>query len=339
MRTILETEMLLLRPLEASDVKRIVELINTLDVSRWLTVVPYPYTSEDAREFLEIAQAGGVWAICAKGELVGVIGLQNHEFGYWLGKPYWGKGYMSEAAFAVCEEHFSAPKAMPIYSGYFVENERSAAILRKLGFSNLGKPKMTHSAATGQKCPLQKLAMTPEQWHFLHPVRLTSERLIIEPAQISDAEAMFEISRHKSVAENLASFPHPLDMNVIYDKLQFGRWKNAGNGWFIIRTKAQDVVGAIGFYTSSKGVGNTGYAVHPDYWGKGYMSEAVGVFTRFLFDRFGFDYIEAEHFVDNPASGQVMIKNGFEKHGESIGQSKARLEPAPVNIYRLANPN
>ena len=45
--------------------------------------------------------------------------------------------------------------------------------------------------------------------------------------------------------------------------------------------------------------------------------------------------IEADHFDDNPASGAVLRKLGFQELGKGIGKSQARLEPAPVTLYRL----
>lgn len=338
MRAIIETERLRLRPLQTQDLDRIVTLANNLDVTRWLTVVPYPYTHHDAEEFLQIAQNDHVWAVCLLDELIGVIGKHGAEIGYWLGQEYWGHGYMTEAALAIVQDHFSRPSAGVLTSGYFIDNDRSSAVLRKLGFSNLGTPVPTQSAATGTDMPLQKMALTPEQWHFLHPLTLHGDGLVIAPVIFNDADALYEIFKHKKVAENMASFDHPLDMSAINERIETGRWKGAGNGWFKIEDSTENVVGAIGFHTISDGLAGIGYATHPDAWGQGIMTRAVAIFTKFLFARYGFAAIEAEHFVDNPASGKVLIKNGFEKHGESMGKSKARLEPAPVNIYRLANP-
>jgi len=44
---------------------------------------------------------------------------------------------------------------------------------------------------------------------------------------------------------------------------------------------------------------------------------------------------EADHFEDNPVSGRVLRKQGLEKIGEGTGKSAARLEPAPIVLYRL----
>jgi RimJ/RimL family protein N-acetyltransferase len=53
------------------------------------------------------------------------------------------------------------------------------------------------------------------------------------------------------------------------------------------------------------------------------------------FERYDIDAVVADHFADNPASGAVLRKLGFQKTGESTGTSAARLEPAPVIDYLL----
>ena len=78
-----------------------------------------------------------------------------------------------------------------------------------------------------------------------------------------------------------------------------------------------------------------GYFLGRDDWGRGYMTEALSAFLPELFDRFPMNRIVADHFADNPASGRVLQKMGFEKTGEEMGISKARLEPAPLITYAV----
>ncbi len=107
----IETERLLLRPPVPADAPAIARLVGDFEVSRWLAVVPHPYTLEDALEFIE--HISGRWdrAITRDGELIGVVGITT-SLGYWLGQPFWGCGYMSEAAGALVDAWFSfAPAA------------------------------------------------------------------------------------------------------------------------------------------------------------------------------------------------------------------------------------
>ena len=73
-------------------------------------------------------------AITRHGQIIGMIGLDD-ELGYWLAPEYHGKGYATEAARAVLENYFDNPYAAPLKSGYHLGNDRSANVLRKLGFA------------------------------------------------------------------------------------------------------------------------------------------------------------------------------------------------------------
>jgi len=115
-----DTDRLILRTLEKNDLPRLVELIGAWDVARWLAVLPYPYTMQNAEEFysdMENAAACGdpefyANATRADNLLIGGISLHHPprgknaaegdvEIGYWLGEDYWGRGFMTEAARAV----------------------------------------------------------------------------------------------------------------------------------------------------------------------------------------------------------------------------------------------
>jgi len=142
----LETERLLLRPLEASDISRLVPLIGDYEVAKNLSRVPYPYSEDQAREFLEKAALerarGESYAFAATlktdGVLIGGCGVHlkddgMFEIGYWLGKPYWGRGYASEAARRLAGFAFAELKAPVLKARYFHDNPASGHVLKKLG--------------------------------------------------------------------------------------------------------------------------------------------------------------------------------------------------------------
>ena len=147
----LETERLLLRPLEAADIPEIVPLLNDFDVSKNLSSVPHPYTEEHAGSFLARAaedRAKGQaypFALITKsgGALIGGCGLRLKddgvfEIGYWLGKPYWGRGYASEAARRVAGFAFHSLKATVLRAAWFHDNPASGHVLEKLGATPAG---------------------------------------------------------------------------------------------------------------------------------------------------------------------------------------------------------
>ncbi len=164
---ILRTERLTLRPVVLADAPAIVEGVNDWDVAKWLAVVPHPYSHEDALTFItEIApQIPKFWAI-DDGNLVGIISIDT-EIGYWLAREYWGRGYMTEAARAVVAHHFADPAAGDLPSGHFVGNERSGAVLAKLGFVNL-EVRRIYCLARGEDMDSQRMILTRANWEAAH---------------------------------------------------------------------------------------------------------------------------------------------------------------------------
>ncbi|MEC7670591.1 MAG: GNAT family N-acetyltransferase, partial [Pseudomonadota bacterium] len=86
-------------------------------------------------------------------------------------------------------------------------------------------------------------------------------------------------------------------------------------------------------------VAKCAYVLGKGHWGKGLATEATSALLGFVFDRFDTDVVEADHFDDNPASGRVLAKLGFEKIGQGTGTSAARLEPTANTHYRLIRQN
>jgi len=157
----LETPRLRLRPAKAADAPRIASLINDPDVARMSTRIPHPYSLRDAEDFLACCEAQDekVFAIDHHEDgLVGVIGFHpskdgaviGPEVGYWLGKPYWGRGLATEAtrgALAWAEREWGK---RCVISGHFTDNPASGAVLVKAGFLYTGEVKRRSSLARGE---------------------------------------------------------------------------------------------------------------------------------------------------------------------------------------------
>ena len=177
----LRTPRLTLRPLEMSDADAIVAGVGNYDVSKWLSVVPYPYTHEDAEWFLEksISDGSKVWAICDESGFCGVIGIDD-ELGYWLARRAWGKGYAFEAAHGVVSHWFSEPARDTLTSGYFDGNHRSGAVLRSLGFKETGV-RRREARALSQEVSSHEMRLTRPDWDRRQSFELFTPRLRIRP--------------------------------------------------------------------------------------------------------------------------------------------------------------
>ena len=163
----LRTVRLTLRPPVAADRQAVVDGMNDLEVTQWLSVVPHPYTLADADWFIDHVAQGGerTWFIHDESGLVGGIGLGT-ELGYWLARPVWGRGYMTEAAQAVLAHLFADPAQDDIIAGHFVENLASGNVLAKSGFER------THlrtrpCKARGHDMESQEMLLTRDNWQRL----------------------------------------------------------------------------------------------------------------------------------------------------------------------------
>lgn len=160
----IKTPRLTLRQMAMSDVEMIVAGLNNMNVVKWLTVVPYPYTADDARWFITENLEGRVrsWSIWAGDDLVGNAGIEG-ALGYWLAEPFWGHGYATEAAIAARDYHFASTDADLLTSEYFHGNAGSAKVLGKIGLTPTGDH-TAHCKATGQAVQATAMQMTRKDW-------------------------------------------------------------------------------------------------------------------------------------------------------------------------------
>lgn len=139
----LETQRLRIRPYTERDIPELVPLIGSREVAATTLRIAHPYTEQDARSFLELAEEPDkLWlaiTLSADGRQIGGIGLridhdqQHGELGYWLGLPYWGHGYATEAAREMLRYGFEELGMHRIFASHFKHNAASGRILKKIG--------------------------------------------------------------------------------------------------------------------------------------------------------------------------------------------------------------
>ena len=144
---VIRTPRLILRALGEHDLADVAELAGDWDVASMTARIPYPYTLQDARQWLHGLEDGEfVRAITAAsdGRLLGITGyLPSHdgtaaEIGYWIGKPYWGNGYATEAARSLVNYCFDRADFTTLTCCHFTDNPASARVIEKLGFTDDG---------------------------------------------------------------------------------------------------------------------------------------------------------------------------------------------------------
>jgi RimJ/RimL family protein N-acetyltransferase len=149
----IKTRRLELRPFEEADARRIAYLAGDYDVAKMCGRVPHPYPMGAAYDFIAFIAAARTtsmefsFAVTAPIDgLIGSIGVtrvgeaesDTFEIGYWLGVPYWGLGYATEAARGLMDWARMELAAETFVSGHFVDNPASGNVLRKLGFVETG---------------------------------------------------------------------------------------------------------------------------------------------------------------------------------------------------------
>ena len=157
-RPVIETQRLTLRAPARADVERVAAFCVDHDVARMTTRMPAPYTRGHAEDF--VARCGtqdrtrdNTFAIELADEgLIGVIGLfttpeDRVELGYWIGRPYWGLGYATEATRGALDWARSAWRKRYVVAGHFADNEASGRVLVKAGFLYTGEVTLRDSLA------------------------------------------------------------------------------------------------------------------------------------------------------------------------------------------------
>jgi [ribosomal protein S5]-alanine N-acetyltransferase len=150
--TPLQTERLTLRAYAVSDIPALMPLIGAREVAATTLRIPHPYTEADAQDFIagtqeDLSSGDGLRlgiVLRESDTLCGGVGLRidsDHrraELGYWIGVPYWGNGYATEAAKAVVKYGFGTLGLHRIFASHFTNNPASAKVLRKIGMRHEG---------------------------------------------------------------------------------------------------------------------------------------------------------------------------------------------------------
>ncbi len=143
---------IVLRELVKEDAASIHKYARNRAISRY-TFLPYPYTRRNAEDWVTTSgerNASGVDVnlgieLPEKGEIVGMISLNNidhfnrhAELGYWLGKPFWGRGYVREGIGLILRHAFRDLRLIRVYARVMHPNTVSARLLEKCGFTYEG---------------------------------------------------------------------------------------------------------------------------------------------------------------------------------------------------------
>lgn len=148
----LKTERLILRGFRAEDAPALQLLAGEFEIADTTLNIPHPYPREMADSWIashpqllaEHKNAFFAVTLKADRQLIGAVGLaiakdfDRAELGYWVGKPFWGYGYCTEAAAAVINFGFIHLSLHRIHASYLSRNPASGRVMEKLGMTREG---------------------------------------------------------------------------------------------------------------------------------------------------------------------------------------------------------
>lgn len=202
------TERLRLRPLDPTDAETLHRLVNDWEVSRTLSVVPFPYPRDLADEWIESTRRelaeGKAFHLAITGQegaeemLVGVVGLRlcaksrTGSLGYWIGRRFWGHGVATEAAGRLASWAFANLRLDRLEASVAVDNPASAAVLRRIGFRDQGTGRKPFLSRGGEHTVLLFGATRDDLFDAAKPASAASDPAGAPPVVLVAACALID---------------------------------------------------------------------------------------------------------------------------------------------------
>ena len=137
-----------------------------------------------------------------------------------------------------------------------------------------------------------------------------------------------------------ATADHDRDATKGYLERSYNEWDNGENFNYAMLTPEGDVVGSCGLMSrQGPGVFELGYWVHSAHAGKGYATASALALTEVGLRWPGIDRVEIRHDVDNPASGRVAAKAGFDELGPTEARKKAPRDSGTHLVWACRRPH
>ncbi|MCG5468673.1 GNAT family N-acetyltransferase [Micromonospora sp. LAH09] len=343
---VVESHGVRLRPFRAEDVADVVDGLADPVSQRFMAGLPAPYTEIDARWWIDVGApavwtgGGAAYAVAdpATDRLLGAVGLNNSApargeamIGYWSRPAARGRGVASAATRALSEHAFATGTARLELLTY-PENGPSQRVALAAGFRYEGQRRSAGAARDGGRHDL--LAWVRVGGDPPGPVArllpdlpdgvLTDQVVALRPLAPGDAELMYRLHSRPEVVANQAP-PVPPTREAIERRCRL-----AESGWLtgeIARLLITDVAsgepaGSCGLsYTDvAGGEASVGYALLPDWRGRGYATRAVRLLAGWAFGPAGMARLTAGTVPDNTASHRVLERVGFEREALQRGR-------------------
>jgi len=345
---VLETKRLILRPWKETDAESLYKYAKDPDVGPIAGWPPHTSVENSLKTIREVFSVPETYAICLKGspEIIGCIGLKlgdatdmtdrddECELGYWLGKPFWGRGIMPEAAKELIRHGFEDLSMRAIWCGYYDGNMKSKRVQEKCGFCYHHTAEGLEVALMGEVRIGHANLLSKEQWEE------NRNKIRIVKATEDDAEELLEFMKQiGSETDNLTFGPEGFPASVESER-NFIQSVNTSTSSVMMVAKMDDrIVGTSGFMGMQgprmKHRGEISISVLKDEWGKGVGSKLFEAVLEFAKTTANAEIVSLEVRSDNERAIRLYEKFGFRKHGCFPGFSKIDGEYVDFDLMSL----
>jgi RimJ/RimL family protein N-acetyltransferase len=169
----METDRILLRPWRESDAEALFKYASDPDVGPRAGWPPHKSVEESLQIIKTVFNTPTMWAVELKetGEAIGCVGYlpasvsnlqipdDQCEVGYWIGKPYWGRGICTEALRLVIDYCFNVKHYTVLWGDFFPSNPASGRVMTKCGFVDTGSEIICPNLEIGSDQPVRVLKL------------------------------------------------------------------------------------------------------------------------------------------------------------------------------------
>lgn len=166
---------------------------------------------------------------------------------------------------------------------------------------------------------------------------LETKRLVLREIKLQDAEQIYQVFSNDEVTKyyGMKTFEKLEQAEKVIEAFAISFKEKRGIRWGIEIKGEAGLIGTIGFnlWSPAHRRAEVGYEVHPDFWRTGYTSEALKKIVEYGFQEMELTRIGAVVFLENEASNQLLLKQGFEKEGQLKNYMYQNNKPHDVTMY------
>ena len=317
---IIESWRLILRPWEYGDAAELYEYAKDPDIGGSAGWLPHKSVEESLEIIRTVLSEPETYAIVPKetGRPIGSIGIfptrakgaeeGELEIGYWIGKPYWGRGFAPEAVTVLLKRCFDALECKRVWCGYFDGNDKSRRCQEKCGFVYDHTEKDVHWEITNEIKTEHYSSITADS----RLDRVETERLVISPATLEELIGL--------IKEYEISDP---ELSEAYREMLCGCENHPGDylwyvPWKFCLKDTGEMTGDACFKGKTKNSPpEIGYGIIEKFRNCGFATEGVRALCEWAFKDGNVSAVAAETAPDYEASKNVLRKIGFVPSGET----------------------